>query len=244
MLLEIGRLWRIRSYSKPRHDYTFNLSPDLEAKAQATKTVITGFYLSSREAKRELNIYNNGNLLPPCPVPTYLGVTPDRLLTFRHHLEAVCKQLSTRVALSKRLAGSEWGAGAKILRISALSLVYSTSKYYTPVWCCSMHTCFIDSILSDALHIVTECLHPTPTESLPVLTGIQPAELCRLGATFSLANCAIHDLDHVLPGQLVGQRDAHLGRLRSRRPFVPAAWKLLDSLSKLNIRVKQWTKHK
>ena len=36
----------------------------------------------------------------------------------------------------------------------------------------------------------------------------------------------------------------HLGILRSRCPFVPAAWKLLDSLSKLDIHVKQWTKHK
>ena len=34
------------------------------------------------------------------------------------------------------------------------------------------------------------------------------------------------------------------GILRSRRPFVPVAWKLLDSLSELDIRVKQWTKHK
>ena len=39
-------------------------------------------------------------------------------------------------------------------------------------------------------------------------------------------------------------QDAHQGRLRSRRPFVPAAWQLLDSLSELDIRVKQWTKHK
>ena len=36
----------------------------------------------------------------------------------------------------------------------------------------------------------------------------------------------------------------HYGRLRSRRPFVPVAWKLLDSLSELDIHVKQWTKHK
>ena len=56
-------------------------------------------------------------------------------------------------------------------------------------------------------------------EDLPVLAGIQPAELRRLGATLCLANCAIH----VLHGQLVGQQDAHLGRLRLRRPFVPAA---------------------
>ena len=31
---------------------------------------------------------------------------------------------------------------------------------------------------------------------------------------------------------------------QDRRPFVPAAWKLLDSLFELDIRVKQWTKHK
>ena len=93
--------------------------------------------------------------------------------------------------------GSGWGAGAKTLCISALSMVYSTDEYCTPVWCCSMHTCLVDSILNDALPIVARCLCPTPMEDLPVLAGIQPAELRRLGATFSLANHAIHDPDHV-----------------------------------------------
>ena len=146
----------------------------------------------------------------------------------------------------RRLAGSGsgWDAGAKTLDISALSLVYSTAEYCAPVWCRSTHTCMIDSILNDALRIVTGCLRPTPTEDLPVLAGIQPAELRRLGATLSLANCAMHNPNHVLHGQFVGQQDAHLGRFRSRRTFVPAAWKLLGSLSKLDIRVKQWTKHK
>ena len=128
--------------------------------------------------------------------------------------------------------------------ISALSLVYSTAEYCAPVWCCSSSTRLIDSILDDALRIVTGCLRPTPTKDLPVLAGIQPAELRRLGATLFLANRAIHDPDYVLHRQLVGQQDAHLGRLRSRRLFVPAAWKLLGSLSILDIRVKQWTKHK
>ena len=79
---------------------------------------------------------------------------------------------------------------------------------------------------------------------LPVLAGIQLAELRRLGATLSLASPAIHDPDHVLHGQLVGQHDAYLGKLRSKRPFMPAAWKLLDSLLELDIRVRQWTKQK
>ena len=66
-----------------------------------------------------------------------------------------------------------------------------------------------DSILNDALRIVIGCLRPTPTEDLPVLASIQPVELRRLGATFSLTNRATYDPDHVLHGQLVGQQDAH-----------------------------------
>ena len=154
------------------------------------------------------------------------------------------KKLSTRVALLRRLAGSGWGASAKTLNISALSLVYSTAEYSTPVWCRSTHTRLIDSILNDALRTVTGCLCPTTKEDLPVLAGIQSAELRQLGATLFLANRAIHDPDHVVHGQLVGKQDEHQGRLRSRRPFVPAAWKLLDNLSELDIDVKQWTKHK
>ena len=197
-----------------------------------TKTVTVAFYFNNREAKRDLNVYNNGNLLPLCPVPAHLGVKLDRSLTFRHHLEALRKKLSTRVAL-RRLAGSGWGASSKRLRISVLSLVCSTAEYCAPVWCRIMHTRLIDSILNDSLRIVPGCLLPAPMEDLLVLAGIQPAELRRLGATLFLANRAIHDPDHVLHRQLVGQQDAHLRRLRSRRPFVPASWKLLGSLFEL-----------
>ena len=102
----------------------------------------------------------------------------------------------------------------------------------------STHTRLIDSILNEALHIVTGCLHPTPTEDFPVFAGIQPAEHRRSGVTLSLANHAIHDLNYVLHKQLDGQQDAHLGKIRSRRSFVPDARKLLGSLSKLDICVK------
>ena len=84
--------------------------------------------------------------------------------------------------------GSGWGAGAKILRIATLSLVYSTAEYCAPIWCRSAHTRLIDSVLKDALHIVTGCLRPTLTDHLPILSDIQPAELRRLGARLSLAH--------------------------------------------------------
>ena len=105
-------------------------------KLSNTKTVTAAFHLNKREAKRERNIYNNGNLLPPCLVPTYLGVKLHRSLTFCHHLEALRQKLSIRVALLRRLAGSGWGAGAKTLLISALSLIYATAEYQFGVVVC------------------------------------------------------------------------------------------------------------
>ena len=187
-----------------------------------------------------LKIFNNDKLLPYCPTPTYLGVKLDRSLTFRHHLEALRKKLSTRVTLLRRLAGSGWGAAAKTLRTAALSLVYTTAEYCASVWCRSAHTRLIDSVLNDALRIVTGCLQPTPTDYLPILAGIQPAELRRRGATLSLANRATLNLDHILHEQLVGKQNAHQGRLKSRRPFVPAAQKLLDSRTESDYRAAQW----
>ena len=140
--------------------------------------------------------------------------------------------------------GSGWGAGAKTLRIATLSLVYSAAEYCAPVWCRSAHTRLNDSVLNDALRIVTGCLRPTPTDHLPVLSGIQPAELRRMGATLSLAHRGSLDPDHILYGHLSGSSDTCQVRIRTRRPFVSAARNLLDNLAILSIRVSEWTYHK
>ena len=101
-----------------------------------------------------------------------------------------------------------------------------------------------NTVLNDALRTVTGCLRPTPTDHLPVLSGIQPAELRRLGATLFLAHCGSLDPDHILYGLLSGSSDTRQVRLRSRRPFVPAARNFLDNLARLGIRASEWTNHK
>ena len=140
--------------------------------------------------------------------------------------------------------GSGWGAGAKTLRIATLSLVYSTAEYCTPVWCCSAHTRLIDSVLNDALRIVTGCLRRTPTDYLPVLSGIQPAELRRLGATLSLAYRGSLDPDHILYGLLSGSSDTGQVRLRSSARLCQVRGIFLDNLARLGIRASEWTNHK
>ena len=112
--------------------------------------------------------------------------------------------------------------------IAALSLFYSTAEYCAPNSCRSAHTRLIDSALNDALRVVTGYLHPTPADHFPVLSGIRPAELRRLGATLSLAQRGIPNPDHILHGQLAGSPDVHLEKLNFTRSFVRAARKLLS----------------
>ena len=139
--------------------------------------------------------------------------------------------------------GLGMGCCAKTLRIATLSLVYSAAEYCAPVWCRSAHIRLIDSVLNDALRIVTGCLRPTLTDYLPVLSGIQPAELHRMGATLSLAHRGSLDPNHILYGLLSGYSDTRQVRLRFRRPE-PAARNLLDNLSRVGFCPSEWTNRK
>ena len=102
------------------------------------------------------------------------------------------------------------------------------AEYCAPVWCCSAHTRLIDHAINDALRIVTGCLHPTPMNNLPILTGIQPAELHSRGVTLSLGHRAILEPGHLLYSALTHSLGVAARRLKSRYPFVPAAQQLIS----------------
>ena len=73
------------------------------------------FYTDKKEAKRELKVNFNNKTLPFCSEPKYLGVTLDRSLTYRRHLESLHKKLTSCVAFLRRHAGYGWVAGATTL---------------------------------------------------------------------------------------------------------------------------------
>ena len=69
-------------------------------------------------------------------------------------------------------------------------------------------------------------------------------ELRRMGATLSLGHREFLDSDRILHDLLSGSSDTRQARLRSRRPFVPAAQNLLDNLVEFGIRASKWTNYK
>ena len=170
-------------------------------KLSTTKTMSAVFHLNNKEAKREVKVKFNNETLLFCSEPEYLRVTLDMSLTYHRHLESLGKKLTSHVALMRRLLGSSWGAGATTLRTATLALVHSTAEYCNPSWCRSAHTRIVDPTINNTLQIVNGCLRPTPMDSLPILARIQPAELCRSGATQSLGRRAMEP-GHLLHSEL------------------------------------------
>ena len=130
------------------------------------------FHLNNREANREINITVASSRVKFEPNPTYLGVVLDRSLTFGPHLKQLAAKCNSRVALIRKLAGTHWGACAHTLRLSSLALVYSTAEYCSAIWDQSTHVRKLDTKLNSAMRNVTSCVNSTPTEYLPVLSGI------------------------------------------------------------------------
>jgi len=80
---------------------------------------------------------------------------------------------------------------------------------------------------------------PTPADNLAILTGIQPAELCRSGAKLSLGRHAMEP-GHLIHSALTRPSSANARCLKSRHPFVSAAQQLISLSDNNNIRAAQW----
>ena len=73
----IALLWKLEGLwgdFKSMHAYTFCVFSDLEAEAKSNYDVMAAFYLSNREAQRELNVYRSDRFLPFGPTSTCLLV--------------------------------------------------------------------------------------------------------------------------------------------------------------------------
>ena len=189
-------------------------------KLSTAKTTSTAFHLNTHDCQRQLDISVNGSALPNNNHPVYLGVTLDRSLTYRHHIEALRGKVNSRNGLLRCLAGSSWGAYTSTLRTGALALVYSAAEYASPVWCRSAHVGKLDVSLNDTMRIITGCMRPTERVFLPVLAGITPPDIRRESRVMSLTIAATENQQHLLHHRVsYAATNTGAQRLKSRSPF-------------------------
>ena len=150
---------------------------DWRLKLNTTKTVSSVFHFANPKTDYKLIIQTSGERLPFERTLKYLGVTLDRTLSYKQHLTDVSSKVTKRCNLLKRLAGNHWGADFSTLRSSALALCYSAAEYCSLAWSQSHHCYKVDVALNEYLRLVSGYIKPTPTDTLPVLRGIEPADI-------------------------------------------------------------------
>ena len=144
-----------------------NLTPYYEEnhlRASPSKTQVCTFHLRNHEANRQLNITWTGTPLKNYPHPVYLGVTLDRCLAFKTHVENTKAKVCARNNIISKLTGTTWGASPITLRSTASALCYSSAEYACPVWERSVHAKKINPALNATCRLVSRCLRPTPQQ--------------------------------------------------------------------------------
>ena len=156
----------------------------------------------SRECGKQLNISWNGVNITHCNLPLYLDVTLDRTLSYKAHIEKTKTKVGTRNNIIHKLRNTKWGATPTTCRSSALALCYSAAEYVCPVWERSTHANKLNAALNETCRIITGCLKPTKTNSLPILAGIAPSDFRRAVASCTERTRQTTDERHPLNGHL------------------------------------------
>ncbi len=205
-------------------------------RANPDKTQTCTFHLRNREAKRELDIKWCNKELQHTPHPVYLGVTLDRTLSYKQHIQKVKAKTASRNNILKKLTNTRWGASPATIKTTALALSYSTAEYACPVWERSSHAEKIDPVLNEACRSITGCLKPTRVDSLYQLAGIAPPAIRRNTISQRERDRQMNDERHSLY-----DHRAPTKRLKSRNSFVHSVQPLIRTPA--DNRISAWSEH-
>lgn len=203
-----------------RYFYNWGLKPNPK------KTVSCCFHLNNQQAHESVSLNFCGEPIKHDSNPVYLGVTLDRALTYKAHLQKVKKKVSSRCNLLRKLAATTWGCKADTLRTSTLALVHSAAEYCAPVWAGSHHTDLVDVEVNSALRNISGTVRPTNTKWLPVICNIFPSDL-RRELIIRKEHDKISNMQHLPITQDLEAIHSDI-RLSSRRPFALQAQQLLQ----------------
>ena len=188
---------------------------DWHLKLSQSKTVSLLDHLKNHLALKSIKVTLDHNTILNCErYPTYLEITLDRSLTYKNHLHKLKQKVSSRVALVRKLSGTNWGTSFDTIRTSTTALVFAPAEYCVPVCCQSTHTKTLD---------MKQCglslLHPPhPFEFFTTTLGntatkLSPEKLCK--RLYYRADNTDHLLHNILYSKTPPKR------LKSRKLFRP-----------------------
>jgi ribonuclease HI len=138
------------------------------------KSCTTLFTLSPKQKARTINV--SGAPLTEVEEATYLGVTFDKRLTWKPHIAHAETKARKKLAILRKLAGTNWGANEEILKTVYLGTIRPHLEYGSPAWMTTSNTnqSVLDKVQNQALRVITGAMKSTPVKAMEQLTSIPP----------------------------------------------------------------------
>ena len=144
-------------------------------KLNATKSEVSFFTTSSREAQWIPNILVEGETIKYEKTPRFLGVKLDRDLFFGPHAEEVASKMARKQRIIGAVANTDWGWKKEYLVRLYTALIDSIPKYAGFAWlpCAKKsHVARVAIAQNKALRRVTGQYMATPVEALRLECGL------------------------------------------------------------------------
>ena len=138
------------------------------------KTTATLFTLSSKAKPGKLTLGNT--TLKYVDQQTYLGVTFDKKMTWKPHINQAEGKARRKLNILRKLAGTTWGATDNILKTVYQGTVRPHLEYGSSAWttAAKTHLQTLDKVQNQALRIITGGMKTTPIAKMEETSSIPP----------------------------------------------------------------------
>lgn len=132
--------------------------------------------LFSKNGFLQPHIFYNDLVIPVQRFIKYVGVVLDFELSWKHHINHVCRKAELGLNIMKSLAGLEWGSDPKVLKTIYISIVRSHFDYGCMFFGDAASNLLrkLDVLQNKALRIISGGMMSSPINSLEVEAGIVP----------------------------------------------------------------------
>ena len=145
---------------------------------------------------------------------TYLGVTFDKKQTWKPHIQQAEAKARRKLAILRKLAGTDWGAKTNILKQVYQGAVRPHLEYGSTAWSTTAktHQQTLDKVQNQALRIITGSMRSTPIKAMEETASIQPLHQRR-----DAKNMILAEKIKCLPHHPMKERMANLTKNRLKR---------------------------
>ena len=135
------------------------------------------FSLDPYQSRIQPSLYILNTPLKFNPHPTFLGVTLDRTLSFKHHVLSLRKKFHSRFRAFRSIASASWGPSKESLCTLYKAFVRPILIYASPGWfpfSSPTHITSVEKMHRFSCRVITGCLSSTPIPLLHIEALLPP----------------------------------------------------------------------